>query len=167
MGDHVVDTNVLLVASALDPASPFHDTHVPVAEQETVFEWLAAFRADDGRRLVMDDRFGIYDEYRNQLTDQDYGLLAIHAKLDAVRLAAVSWDEHGYAVVPEALEATDPSDRKFVAAALTDTATISIVNATDSDWVEIEKALDAAGVSVIHVIEPWLRRSIGERQAGG
>ena len=167
MGDHVVDTNVLLVASALHPASPFDDTHVPIEEQEAVFEWLAAFRADDERRLVMDAGFAIYDEYRNQLSDQDYGLLAIHDKFDRLRSVTLSWDEHGDAVVPKALEVTDRSDRKFVAAALADTAAISIVNATDSDWVAIEAALDAAGISVIHLIESWLRRSIAERQTGG
>ncbi len=167
MGDHVVDTNVLLVASARDASSPFHDTHVPVAEQQAVFEWLAAFRADDERRLVMDARFAIYEEYRNQLSDQDYGLLTIHSKFDTLRTVPMSWDEHGYAVVPKALEVCDPSDRKFLAAALSDTATISIVNASDSDWIEIEAALHTAGVSVVHMIEPWLRRSMKGQREGG
>lgn len=167
MGDHVVDTNVLLVASARDVSSPFDDTHVPIAEQQAVFEWLAAFRADDERRLVMDARFAIYEEYRHQLSDQDYGLLSIHSKFDTLRTIPLSWDRNGHAVVPEALEVCDKSDRKFLAAALSDTSTISIVNASDSDWIEIEGALHAAGVSVVHVIEPWLRRSMKGRREGG
>lgn len=51
MSDHVVDTNVLLVASAAHPYSPFDETHVPIAEQRIVFDWLTAFRADDPNQM--------------------------------------------------------------------------------------------------------------------
>lgn len=160
MTDHVIDTNVLLVASAAHPFSPFDDTHVPIAEQQAVLDWLADFRADAGRRLVLDDLFRIYEEYRHQLTEQDYGLQVIHEKMQALRIVALAWDEDGHARVPEAFARFDPSDRKLLAAALTDPATISIVNATDSDWLQIEDELAAAGVSVLHVLEAWLRRRV-------
>lgn len=71
MTDHVVDTNVLLVASAGDPASRFADSHVPFEQRRVVLDWLAAFRDDDGRRLVLDDQFAIFREYRRKLTDHD------------------------------------------------------------------------------------------------
>jgi hypothetical protein len=157
MTDHVVDTNVLLVASAVDPYSPFADSHVPLAEQRTVFEWLAAFRADGDRRLVLDDCLKIYEEYRHQLSEQDYGLQVIHEKMQQFRPVQLAWEDDETAVVPEAFSAFDRSDRKLLAAALTDPATISIVNAADSDWLEIEAELQAAGVTVVHVIEAWLR----------
>ncbi|HPS76756.1 MAG TPA: hypothetical protein PLS53_01220 [Thermoanaerobaculaceae bacterium] len=158
--DHVVDTNVLLVASAAHPFSPFGDSHVPVIEQRAVFDWLVAFRSDSGRRIVMDDMFKIYCEYRNKLTDQDYGLQVVIEKLQHPRFVPLKWNGDT-AVVPHAFEHFDPPDRKFLAAVLVDPTTISLVNATDSDWLEIEAELGAVGVQVVHVIEGWLRASAG------
>ncbi len=158
-----MDTNVLLVASAAEPFSPFDDTHVPADQQQVVFEWLAAFRRDPHRRLAVDEAWRIYEEYRNRLTDQDFGLLAIHEKLQAARIVPVAYDEAGYAVLPDALQACDPSDRKFVGVALGDPDGIAIVNAADSDWIEIERDLDAAGVRVVHLIEAWLREAMATR----
>lgn len=158
MTDHVVDTNVLLVASAADPHSPFADTHVPPAEQLTVFEWLVAFRADADRRLVLDNCWKIYCEYRNKLTDQDYGLQVVTEKLQGVRSVELQRDGDGHAVVPIAFMGFDRSDRQLLACALTDPETISIVNACDSDWLGIEGELTDAGVTVEHIIEDWLRR---------
>ena len=160
MSDHVVDTNVLLVASAAHPYSPFDETHVPIAEQRVVFEWLAVFRTDTQRKLVLDDLFAIYKEYRNKLSDQDFGLQVVHEKMQELRQVDLAWDANGHAVVPFAFGAFDPSDRKLLAAALTDPATISIVNAADSDWLEIEAELATAGVTVVHVLEAWLRASL-------
>lgn len=161
MNDHVVDTNVLLVASAAHPCSPFDDTHVPIEEQRAVFDWLNAFRTDHERQIVLDDRFRILDEYRNKLTDQDYGLQVVHEKMThgAFRQVQLAWDENGYAIVPTEFGDFDLSDRKFLAAALTDPTVISIVNATDTDWLEIEKELAASGVTVVQLLESWLRRS--------
>jgi len=50
MADHVVDTNVLIVASAADPGSPFEATHVPPKERQIVLAWLKEFRGDKDRR---------------------------------------------------------------------------------------------------------------------
>jgi hypothetical protein len=160
VSDYIIDTNVLLVASAVHPYSPFADSHVPLKQQQTVFEWLSAFRTDPQHRLVMDDVFRIYQEYRNRLSDQDFGLLAVHDKLQSFRSVALTWDADGEAEVPAALQACDRSDRKFLAAALSDPTTISLVNATDSDWIEIEQEVAAAGVQVVHLIETWLRGSM-------
>ncbi len=157
MTDHVVDTNVLLVASAAHPHSPFSDTHVPIDEQRVVFEWLVAFRADETRQLALDDLFQIYDEYRKKLTDQDFGLQVVSEKLANVRQVSIDRDDDGHGVVPEAFRGFDRSDRQLLAVALTEPDTISIVNACDSDWLGIERELKAAGVRVEHIIEAWLR----------
>lgn len=161
--DHVLDTNTLLVASAAHPYSPFDATHVPIAEQRTVFDWLTAFRADADRRLVLDDLFKIYEEYRQKLSDQDYGLLVVHEKMQTMRQVTLSWDHEGHAIVPAAFTAFDRSDRKFLAAALSDPADISIVNAADSDWLEIEDELAVVGVTVVHLLEAWLRATVEAR----
>jgi hypothetical protein len=158
MNAHVIDTNVLLVASVAHPPSHFHDSTVPVAEQRKIFEWLAAFRADDSRQLVLDDLMRIYGEYRHQLTEQDYGLQVMHEKMQSVRLVTLEWEDGDTAVVPDSFAAFDRSDRKLLAAALTDPASISIVNAVDTDWLEIEAPLRQAGLTIVHIVEDWLRQ---------
>lgn len=154
--DSVIDTNVLLVASAADPYSPFGDSHVPIDQQQVVFNWLAEFSADSGRKLVLDESHRIIAEYRKKMGDQDYGLRVVFEKLQDTRWVVVEWDAE-VARVPDAVRGLDLSDRKFVAAALTDRHSIAIVNATDSDWLEHESETKAVGVTVVHVIEPWLR----------
>ncbi|MEY4951327.1 MAG: hypothetical protein RL698_3538 [Pseudomonadota bacterium] len=160
MTGHVIDTNVLLVASAAEPYSPFDDSHVPPTEQLAVLDWLAAFRADESREIVIDDLFRIYQEYRNKLTDQDYGMQVVHEKLQMARFVALEWDADGNAIVPPAFAAFDSSDRKLLAAALVDPASISVVNAADSDWLEIETELEEAGVTVVQVLDVWLRAQV-------
>jgi len=159
MSDCVLDTNVLLVASAAHPFSPWDDAnHVPPDEQKKVFEWLAKFRTDSGRAIVFDDLFAIYEEYRHKLTDQDFGLQVVHEKMQAsLRQVDLEWDDDDHAIVPDAFQTFDRSDRKFLAAALRDPENIAIVNAADTDWLYFEKELEAAGVRVVHVIEAWLR----------
>lgn len=160
MKDCVLDTNVLLVASAAHPYSPWDDAnHVPAEEQKAVFDWLAEFRADSERAVVFDDLFAIYEEYRNKLTDQDFGLQVVTEKMHQalMRQVELEREDDGTPVVPTAFRNFDRSDRKFLAAALSDPATIAIVNAADTDWLYFEKELDAAGVKVVHVIEGWLR----------
>lgn len=159
MADHVVDTNVLLVASAAHPHSPFEDTHVPPPEQRTVFEWLVAFRCDRGRNMVFDLDGGSFTEYRKRLTDQDLGLQVVIQKYQTGRWVPVERDSHGHAVVPGTFARFDRSDRQLLACALVDPKTISIVNACDSDWLQIEDELAEAGVTVEHLIEDWLRGS--------
>jgi hypothetical protein len=159
MADHVIDTNVLLVASSQDEGSPFSDSDVPVPYREEVLSWLATFHSDPARLLVLDSSFRIYDEYRHKLTDQDFGLQVVHQKLQHARFNEVDFDLDGYAAVPEAFARFDPSDRKFVAAILAEAPACSstIVNASDTDWLEIEHALDGYGIVVEHLLETWLR----------
>lgn len=160
MPDHVVDTNVLIVASAADPASRFKESHVPVTERKVVYAWLKEFRADVERRLIMDRKRGIFKEYRNKLTAQDYGIVVALAKLDTAAWVVVAYDGE-YAVVPEGLAAFDNSDKKLVAAHLAhsdDGGESTIVNACDTDWHEHEQALTAAGVRVEQLLPEWCLR---------
>jgi hypothetical protein len=160
MNDCVIDTNVLLVASAAHPYSPFSDSHVPLSEQRKVLDWLKEFRVDASRRLVLDGSSLIYQEYRNKLTDQDYGLQVVHEKMQDLRSVDLDWDGDDNAIVPKAFSEIDRSDRKFLATALTEPSAIMIVNATDSDWLEFEHELGVAGVPILHIIEAWLRASL-------
>ncbi|MBI2565610.1 MAG: hypothetical protein HYV63_01080 [Candidatus Schekmanbacteria bacterium] len=162
MADHIIDTNVLLVASAAHPHSPFGDSDLPRELQEAVFEWLAAFRRDSARTMVWDELWRIYDEYRRKLTDQDYGLQVVTEKMATARFVAVGYDGDGAAVLPAGFAAFDPSDRKFLAALLADGGASTLVNATDTDWLEIEAEIAAAGRTVQHLVEDWLRVKYAE-----
>lgn len=153
MSDHVVDTNVLLIASAAHPYSPFDDSDVSADQRKLVLDWLRAFGQDSERLLVLDSLFRIYQEYRNKLSGQDLGLMVIDEKLRSMRAVEVAYDQHGVAQVPATLSAMDPSDRKFAAAAIADGGNSSIVNAADSDWAAITQQLAALGVAVEQLLD--------------
>ena len=160
MGDHIIDTNVLLVASAQDPGSPFKDSAVPAEQQLVVLKWLMKFRADRQRKVVLDQFFKIWEEYNHKMTGQDLGLLVVMEKLQSasVRFVDVAYDEHGHGCLPPELENVihDRSDRKFVAVAHIDRCQggqSTIVNAVDTDWYDWEEALKGHGIVVIHLID--------------
>ncbi len=152
MADHLVDTNVLIVGSAaVEPK--YTDVSVDADGIEVVFKWLAAFRDDAARKLVLDDLWKIWDEYNHKLNGQHFGLQVVHHKLQAcLRTEPVQYDGNGYGVVPPALSAVDSSDKKFVAAALNDPTSIHIVNAADSDWKQHQAVLQQHGVLVVELL---------------
>ena len=81
----LVDTNVLIVASAADAGSPFGAEATPIEEaalRQQVFDWLEAFVADPARHAVLDVDWHVCGEYRHKLTEQDYGWLAMMHKMD-------------------------------------------------------------------------------------
>lgn len=63
---YVVDTNVLIAASAADPQHPKDVDATPedLSLRLKIFCWLDEFRASSSR-LVFDDAWKIYNEYRN------------------------------------------------------------------------------------------------------
>lgn len=172
MADFVIDTNVLLCASAADEGSPFDDAdHVPQGERLVVLDWLASFHADGERIAVLDEDFGIFDEYRHKLTDQDYGLQVMKEKLATAHFVPVEYDENGHGRVPAELEPLDKSDRKLAAAAIADAilyeGRCTIANAADTDWYEVEGALAAHAVDVQQVIPAYCRAKHEEKKARG
>lgn len=164
----VVDTNVLIVASAADDASPFREDSTPVEDavlRQKVLDWLQAFELDPERHAVLDWAWLICGEYQNKLTDQDYGFLAMMRKRDYNQVVWVGLqvDRDGNAVLEEALSVavTDLADRKMVAAVIAAAAehnVCKLTNACDTDWLDCADALTAHAVSVEHLIEEWLRR---------
>jgi hypothetical protein len=172
VGDHIIDTNVLLIASAHHPDSPFKDAdHVPFDQKQIVLDWLMEFRSDAQRTMVLDRAFKIWDEYHNQMVrGQDIGSLVAAEKLQFARFVDVSYDRHGYASLPAELKQAVPdrADWKFVAVALADVAQgnqSSIVNASDSDWYDGEGTLAAVGLSVEHLIDDWCRAKWKQKKA--
>lgn len=163
----VVDTNVLIVASAADDGSPFRPEATPVEEatlRNDVLEWLTEFERDNNRHAVLDWDWLICGEYQNKLTEQDYGWLALMAKKDRNEVVWVGLevDNDGHAILPRSLEAavTDLADRKMVAAVLaakSEDWACKLTNACDTDWIDCEKKLIEHDIESEHIIEAWLR----------
>ena len=168
MGEaRVVDTNVLIVASAADSASPFQPGATPVQEaklRQQVLDWLIEFEQDDECHAVIDWDWHICGEYQNKLTEQDYGWLAIMSKKDRNQVVWVGLDidADGHAILPDSIapSITDLADRKMVAAIFAAQAEewiCKLANACDTDWIDCEKALKSHGIYAEHIIERWLR----------
>ncbi|KEF41996.1 MAG: hypothetical protein ER33_08345 [Cyanobium sp. CACIAM 14] len=169
---YVVDTNVLIAASAADPLHP-KDIDATPADPELrrqVWQWLRQFR-ESSARLVLDQQQEIYREYRHKLDGNDYGLQVVIHKLStcAADIVSVAYDADGNALLPSPLETVvqDRSDRKMVAACL---ASIRlqrpclIAFAGDTDWHDWEEALREHGVELEPIIEAWSRRRHAEKQ---
>ncbi len=162
----VVDTNVLIVASAADDGSLFRPDATPVQEaalRGQVLSWVVDFEADSSRHAVLDWDWHLCGEYRNKLSEQDYGWLALMAKRDRneVIWVGLATDTNGHAVLPQVLAdaVTDLDDRKMVAAVLAAGAEghgCQLVNACDTDWLDCGDVLAANGVTVNHLLYEWL-----------
>jgi hypothetical protein len=164
----VVDTNVLIVASAADDGSPFRPDATPVEEadlRKKVLDWVTEFEKDPNRHAVIDWDWHICSEYQNKLTEQDFGWLALMAKKDRneVVWVGLETDDDGHAIVPANLEdaITDLADRKMIAALLKaqeDGFICKLTNACDTDWLDCEKDLKKHRIGTEHLIEEWLRK---------
>ena len=120
MADCIIDTNVLLVASACDPGSHFDDSgHVPAKKQMVVLDWLKAFRKDGSRCIVLDQSMNrkgsIWKEYHHKMSGQDYGLMVIVEKLQScqVRFLDIMYDLHDNGTVDAQVADLPPRDQVF------------------------------------------------------
>lgn len=169
---YVVDTNVLIAASAADPTHPKDIDATPAAPElrEMVWKWLFEFE-QSASRMVLDRTGYIYKEYRKKLGFSDYGIQVVMHKWDtaAVDPVDVEYDEQGYGVLPPTLAPVihDLEDRKMVAAALAAQAMFGegcIAFAGDTDWHDWEDALAEHQVQLEPIIEAWSRQKHAEKQ---
>lgn len=170
---YVVDTNVLIAASAADPQHPKDMDATPTdpAERMKVWAWLDEFQQSDSR-LVLDDARKIYDEYLNKLGFGDFGILVVMHKWStaAVDDVSVDYDEHGNGVLPPVLSPVihDEADKKMVAAALASHKRFGegcIAFAGDTDWHDWETVLAQHHVVLEPIIETWSRQKHAEKHA--
>ena len=146
----LIDTNVAVAANKKSAAGP--------ACQEAAA--LRLLQLQQHEILVLDDAFLILNEYDRNLhsagqpgAGDAFYLWALRNRHNSRHCEQVTLalDENGsFAAFPTAPELTafDPSDRKFVAAALTHEANPPIVNATDTDWHQHHEALRVNGIRI-------------------
>ena len=98
---YVVDTNVLIGASAINPDTPIAQDATPKdpALRLLVHAWLTEFESSR-TRMVLDWQGKIQDEYGNKLGFNDYGRQVVLQKMStsAVDFVDVLYDDdgHGY-----------------------------------------------------------------------
>lgn len=169
---YVVDTNVLIAASAGDPTHPKDIDATPAEPElrEMVWKWLSDFE-QSASRMVLDRAGHIYAEYGNKLGFNDYGIQVVMHKWStaAVDDVDVEYDVQGYGVLPPTLVPVvhDLEDRKMVAAALAVHAMFGegcIAFAGDTDWHDWEGALTAHQVQLEPIIKAWSRQKHAEKR---
>ncbi|MHB8764695.1 MAG: hypothetical protein ACYDA8_10235 [Deferrisomatales bacterium] len=172
---YVVDTNVLIAASAVEAGSPVARDATPrePALRQRVHDWLTTFEVAE-TRMVLDGAGKIYEEYGNKLGFNDYGIQLVIHKMStaAVDLVEVLYDRDGHGVLEPSLASVihDRADRKLVAAALAANSLFgacAIANAGDTDWYDWHDALTAAGVAVEQLLPEWSRQKWQAKRARG
>jgi hypothetical protein len=147
----IVDTNVLIVAN----------NKAPQASPECVLscaQYLNNPRKSD--ILVIDSDWLIIGEYRRKNSDSGQpGVGDAFLKwvltnrtnpkhCEQVHITQISENDFTEFPRSQSLAGFDPSDRKFVAVALTHPQRPAIANAVDSDWRNFEEALAEHGIKV-------------------
>ncbi|MDF2864758.1 MAG: hypothetical protein K0S02_5030 [Achromobacter mucicolens] len=169
---YVVDTNVLIAASAADPEHP-KDIDATPDDPELrwkVWEWLAEFQHGDSR-MILDGEGKIFEEYTNKLGFNDFGRQVVMHKWSTVAVdnVEVAYDDNGDGVLPATLTPVvhDGADRKMVAAAIASHALFGegyVAFAGDTDWHGWEEALARHNVLLEPIIEEWSREKYAEKQ---
>lgn len=169
---YVVDTNVLIAASAADPIHPKDIDATPPdpALRQQVWSWLDQFQKS-GSHLVLDEENKIYEEYGNKLGFNDFGIQVVMHKWStaAVNNVPVDYDAEGHGVLPDALSPIihDAADKKMVAAALASHVLYGegcVAFAGDTDWHQWEDDLVQYQVLLEPIIEVWSRQKYAEKQ---
>jgi hypothetical protein len=170
---YVVDTNVLIAASAADPKHPKDIDATPADPylREQVWKWLDKFQQSDSR-LVMDDAGEILKEYSNKLGFNDFGIQVVIHKMStsAVDDVPVDYDGNDHALLPDSLETLihDMADRKMVAAALASHQIFGegcVAFAGDTDWHDWEAGLLNHNIFLEPLIAAWSRQKHAEKQS--
>lgn len=169
---YVVDTNVLIAASAVDAQSPIAMDATPADPvlREVVWKWLDGFQQASAR-LVLDGQGRIEEEYARKLGFNDFGRQVVLHKWSVCQVdqVDVSYDTNGHGILDEPLQTVihDTADRKMVATALGAKnmyGACAIAFAGDTDWHGWEVDLAQAGLELEPLIERWSRAKFIEKQ---
>ena len=156
MAAFVVDLNVAIVANG--NKSPQADAVCQLACIHSLIKVRQNLIClDDGDHILCEYRRhlspsgqpGVGDEFMYWLCENQYTVDTCE------RVPIHEHQERGFDEFPDdlALQAFDPSDRKYVAVALASKNHPTILNAVDSDWQDFDEALKKHGV-VVEVLCP-------------
>jgi hypothetical protein len=161
----IVDTNVLIVANARD---------CPQADLACIADcakFLRQIQDSDDWILVLDSAWNIIKEYKNKVSQSGQPgtgdaflkwVLVNYANRQRCELIKITpAGENQFVEFPADRELSkfDPSDRKFVAVALTHPDRPPIYNAVDSDWKIYESALKNHGIQIEFLCPDCLKAS--------
>lgn len=168
----MVDTNVLIAASAGHPDDPKDIDATPADPtlRTEVWRWLSAFELSDSR-LVLDGAGKIFEEYERKLGFNDFGIQVVVHKWSTAATddVPVDYDIDGAGILPNALSPVvhDAADRKMVAAALAAHDLFGegcVAFAGDTDWHDWEADLARHNVMLEPIIEAWSRQKHAEKK---
>ena len=146
----VVDTNVAIVANG-------RDTHADTQCRLNCVNRILSL-VESGV-VVVDDKGLIIDEYINRLNFSGtpgvgdaflryvFNNQHVGGRVRRVNVTPSGDDRKGFEELPN--NGFDPSDRKFLAAAVV--ANAAVLNAVDSDWREHEALMEDLGVNVVEL----------------
>lgn len=162
MSDIVIDANVWAMADRLI------SEELPIEEEQCVRacrDWLKQF-VDGDNRLVVDWEYGIISEYRRNIRANGFAEQLLN-KLESesrVRFAGVMLDvdNNNHAILPEGFAVDDPSDRKFVAAAVKVFPYAPIYNAADTDWAKEREHLASLGLTIHELCPDYIAQLLAE-----
>lgn len=167
MRAYVVETNVAIVANNRPQQTRQADRHCILACIGKLVECAKILKGTMRGRLVLDDGGEIESEYAAYLSRSGQPGVGDEFFLEVNRYGygpncervAITPCDGSYAEFPDCvtLAGFDPSDRKFVAAALASRHSPSVLNAVDSDWRDYQQELEAAGVRIEQLCPDCLR----------
>ncbi|MEB3163567.1 MAG: hypothetical protein VKK80_10100 [Prochlorothrix sp.] len=156
MTKFVIDTNVAISANG-------RSTHASWGCQLSCIEFLASYpqisivldtlgliMAEYAEHLNYSGEPGVGDIFFKYLHDYQYS-----GPIEQVQITPHRDANRGFQELPE--NALDPSDRKFLAAAVVSMA--QIVNATDSDWAEQATLVNTLGITLKQLCPDHMSRT--------
>ena len=164
---YVVDTNVASVANNRGDCPQADDACI-LACTRKLKECVDILRSRIKGVIVIDEDGEIFEEYKRRLDfsgqpglgDLFFKELFDHqASIVCEKVSTAKDDQWGYKEFPrnDELLSFDPSDRKFVAVALTSKNKPKILNAVDSDWYHFEEALKKEGLDIVQLCPNCLK----------
>ena len=142
----VIDSNVAIVANGRSPQASINCELACVELLERCEQLLICL---DQTSLIMDEYAkhlsyagspGVGDMFFKYLHDNQYA----QRNIELVTVTQISDENRGFAELP--VNNFDPSDRKFLATAVS--AGAQVVNATDSDWAEQQELMNQLNITV-------------------
>jgi len=166
---HAIDISVLEQGGVAKIGAGGDGVDAPtLVDLASLLTWLDEFHRDKARAFAMDSGYRLWTEYM-KVGDDNYVVRILNDKLSRqeVHTRVVSYHRRDGVTVPDAFAQRALPWKLVLAVTLTDRGKISVVNASDPDWVRDEQALANESVIVEHLLDAWLRGYVARKDAPG